>query len=89
MRLERGRLYRQLRKLNLTQPYSSGANFMLCSVLRGQASTIQKHLQEDGILVKPIADKWLPNHLRIGVGKPDDTSALIASLRKLAGQFEI
>lgn len=89
MRLERGRLYRQLRKLNLTQPYSSGANFMLCSVLRGQASTIQKYLQEEGILVKAIADKWLPNHLRIGVGRPDDTSALIAALKKLAGRIDV
>ncbi len=89
LRLERGRLFRQLRKLNLVQPYSSGANFMLCSVLRGQALMIQRHLQEDGILVKSIADRWLPNHLRIGVGRPDDTSALIAALKKLAGQERI
>ena len=89
LRLERGRLFRQLRKLNLVQPYSSGANFMLCQVLRGQAVTIQRHLQEEGILVKPIADRWLPNHIRIGVGKPDDTSALISALKKLAGQERI
>lgn len=89
LRLERGRLFRQLRKLNLVQPYSSGANFLLCQVLRGQATTIQRHLQERGILVKPITDKWLSNHLRIGVGKPDDTSALVAALKRLAGQDRI
>jgi histidinol-phosphate/aromatic aminotransferase/cobyric acid decarboxylase-like protein len=57
--------------------------------LRGQAVTIQKHLQEDGILIKSIADRWLPNHLRVGVGKSDDTSALLAALKKLAGQERI
>ncbi|MEO8287426.1 MAG: histidinol-phosphate transaminase [Chloroflexota bacterium] len=86
LRLERGRMYRQLRKLNLLQPYPSGANFLLCKVTRGQASMIQRHLQDDGILVKAIADRWLPNHLRIGVGRADDTNALIASLKKLASQ---
>jgi histidinol-phosphate aminotransferase len=86
LRLERGRLYRQLRKLNLLQPYSSAANFLLCHVTRGEATKIQRHLQDDGILVKAIADRWLPNHLRIGVGRSEDTNALIASLKKLAGQ---
>ena len=86
LRLERGRMFRQLRKLNLVKPFSSGANFLLCEVTRGHATTIQRHLQDDGILVKAISDRWLDNHLRIGVGKPDDTNALIASLKKLAGQ---
>jgi histidinol-phosphate aminotransferase len=84
IRLERGRMYRQLRKLNLIQPYPSSANFLLCKVTRGQASMVQRHLQDDGILVKTISDRALPNHLRIGVGKPDDTTALVASLKKLA-----
>jgi histidinol-phosphate aminotransferase len=84
IRLERGRMYRQLRKLNLIQPYPSSANFLLCNVTRGEASMVQRHLQDDGILVKSISDRALPNHLRIGVGKPDDTNALVSSLKKLA-----
>jgi histidinol-phosphate aminotransferase len=84
LRLERGRLYRQLRKLNLVQPYPSAANFLLCQVTRGEAAHLQRHLQEDGILVKAIADRWLPNHLRIGVGLPEDSNLLVASLRTLA-----
>ena len=84
IRLERGRLYRQLRKLNLVQPYQSETNFLLCQVTRGDAAQIQRHLQDDGILVKTIADRWLTNHLRIGVGRPEDTNAVYASLRTLA-----
>ena len=89
LRLERGRLYRQLRKLNLLQPYSSAANFLLCRMTRGEAAKVQRHLQDDGILVKAIADRWLPNHLRIGVGRTEETNALIVSLKKLAGQETI
>jgi histidinol-phosphate aminotransferase len=86
IRLERGRLFRQLRKLNLLQPYPSSANFLLCRMSRGTAEVVQRHLQEDGILVKAISDRWLSNHLRIGVGRPEDTNTLIASLKKLAAQ---
>lgn len=84
IRLERGRMYRQLRKLNLLQPYSSSANFLLCRMTRGEAHMVQRHLQDDGVLVKSISDRWLQNHLRIGVGRPEDTNALIASLKTLA-----
>lgn len=86
IRLERGRLFRQLRKLNLLQPYPSGAPFLLCRMTRGEASRVQRHLQDDGILVKSISDRWLSNHLRIGVGRPEDTNQLIASLKQLAGE---
>ncbi|HYP39183.1 MAG TPA: histidinol-phosphate transaminase [Chloroflexia bacterium] len=86
IRLERGRMYRQLRKLNLLQPYPSAAPFLMCRMTRGEAGMIQRHLQDGGILVKAISDRWLSNHLRIGVGRPEDTNALVAALKKLAGQ---
>ncbi len=84
MRLERGRMYRRLRKLNLLQPYASAAPFLLCRMTRGEAHIVQRHLQENGILVKSISDRWLSNHLRIGVGRPEDTNLLIAALKELA-----
>jgi histidinol-phosphate/aromatic aminotransferase/cobyric acid decarboxylase-like protein len=61
---------------------------------RGEASKVQRHLQDDGILVKALTGSAahsgsLPNHLRIGVGRPEDTNALIASLKKLASQASI
>lgn len=89
MRLERGRMYRQLRKLNLMQPYSSAAPFLLCKLTRGTSHLVQRHLQDDGILVKGISDRWLANHLRISVGLPEDTNRLVASLRTLAGNPEL
>ena len=86
LRLERGRLYRQLRKLNLLQPYTSAGPFLLCAMTRGTAQMAQRHLQDDGILVKAISDRWLSNHLRVGVGRPEDTNALMSSLKRLAAE---
>jgi histidinol-phosphate aminotransferase len=89
IRLERGRMYRQLRKLNLLQPYSSAAPFLLCRMTRGTSHLVQRHLQDDGILVKSISDRWLANHLRIGIGLPEDTNRLMSSLKTLAGNPEL
>jgi histidinol-phosphate aminotransferase len=89
IRLERGRMYRQLRKLNLLQPYSSAAPFLLCRMTRGTSHLAQRHLQDDGILVKGISDRWLANHLRIGIGLPEDTNRLMSSLKALAGNAEL
>lgn len=89
IRLERGRMYRQLRKLNLLQPYSSAAPFLLCRMTRGTSQLVQRHLQDDGILVKGISDRWLSNHLRIGIGLPEDTNRLMTSLKALAGNPEL
>lgn len=81
---ERGRLYRQLRKLNFLQPYPSQANFILCQVVRGNAFAIKKRLEREGILVKCLNSAELPNHLRISVGRPEDTDRLMRSLLAMA-----
>src|SRR5262249_9590171 len=89
MRHERNRLFRQLRKLNLLDPLPSEAPFLLCAVRRGTAGRIAAALAEQGILVKPITTAALPNHLRISVGRPEDTDALFQALLKLAEQAVI
>jgi histidinol-phosphate aminotransferase len=86
MRHERGRLYRQVRKLNLLDPLPSDAPFLLCSVRRGTSGRIAAALAERGILIKPFAMRGLPNHLRIGVGRPADTDMVFRALLKLAEQ---
>ncbi len=81
---ERGRLYRQLRKLNFLQPYPSQANFILCQVVRGNAFAVKKRLERSGIFVKYLNSAELPNHLRITVGRPEDTDLLMRSLLAMA-----
>jgi histidinol-phosphate aminotransferase len=84
---ERGRLYRQLRKLNFLQPYPSQANFILCKVVRGDAFQIKKRLERQGIFIKYLTDPELPNHLRISVGRPEDTDTLTRSLLAMAEEI--
>jgi histidinol-phosphate aminotransferase len=84
---ERGRLFRQLRKLNFLQPYPSQANFLLCKVVRGDAFWLKQRLERDGVYVKYLDDAELPNHLRITVGRPEDTDRLMQALLAVAEEI--
>lgn len=83
IKIERGRLYRRLRKLNLLQPLSSQGNFLLCRVLRGDARTLRARLAELGIMVRGY-DGPLASYLRITVGRPEDTDVLVKALVAIA-----
>lgn len=83
LRVERGRLYRRLRKLNLLQPYPSEGNYLLCRVLRGEAAELRARLAELGIMVRGYGGE-LADYLRISVGRPEDTDTLIKALLAIA-----
>jgi len=59
--------------------WPSAANFVSCT-LPGPASHAMAALETDGILVRDWRDPDHPNELRIGVGMPQDTSAVLAAL---------
>ena len=84
IKAERGRMYRQLRKLNLLQPYPSQGNFLLCRVLRGDAPGLQARLADLGIIVRHYGDGPLADCLRISVGRPEDTDVLVKALISIA-----
>lgn len=84
---ERGRLFRQLRKLNFLQPYPSNANFVLCKVVRGDAFKIKKRLERQGIFVRYLNLPGLPEYLRISVGRAEDTDALMRCLFAMAEEL--
>ncbi len=84
IKAERGRMYRQLRKLNLLQPYPSQGNFLLCRVLRGDAAELQARLADLGIIVRHYGDGPLADYLRISVGRPEDTDVLVKALISIA-----
>jgi histidinol-phosphate aminotransferase len=83
---ERERLFAELKKLKFLKPFPSKANFILCSVLTGQASELQQKLQQKGILVRYFDKPMLRNYIRISVGKPEHTDAVIKALREIGGQ---
>lgn len=84
IRVERARLYRQLRKLNFLQPFPSQGNFILCRVTRGDAHDIHRRLGEQGIIIRKYGDPMLRGYLRISVGKPEDTDAVMSALLAMA-----
>lgn len=78
---ERERLFEKLEKLKWLKPFPSQANFIFCSVLNGEASELQRKLQNKGILVRYFDQPLLRNSIRISVGKPEHTDALIKVLQ--------
>jgi histidinol-phosphate aminotransferase len=87
IRVERGRLYRALRKLNFLQPFPSHGNFILCKVTRGDAHDVYRRLRSQGILVRSYRDRWLRDYIRISVGRPEDTTVLLAALRDMVEEI--
>ena len=80
---ERERLFDELKKIKWLKPFPSQANFILCSVLNGKASQLHKRLQDKGILVRYFDKPLLRNSIRISLGKPEHTDALIKALQEL------
>ena len=83
---ERERLFGELQKLKWLKPFPSQANFIFCSVLKGEASEVQQKLRGKGILVRYFDQPLSRNSIRISVGKPEHTDALIKALRELGGE---
>lgn len=80
---ERDRLFIELQKINWLKTYPSKANFILCELLKGDAKNLRQKLQDKGILVRYFDQPRLKNFIRISVGKPEHTNALIKALIEL------
>lgn len=80
---ERERLFNELCQFDWLKVLPSQANFVLCYVLNGRAKTIHQELQRRGIFIRYFDTPQLRDCLRISVGKPEHTEALIGALRKI------
>ena len=58
----------------------SAANFVLCDVGR-PAAAVNDALLRRGVIVRPVANYGLPNHLRISTGTADQNERVIAAMR--------
>lgn len=82
---ERERLFDKLKRLKWLKPFPSQANFILCQVLSCDAKRLRRKLQDKGILVRYFDEPRLQNFIRISVGKPEHTDALIRALQEIGG----
>jgi histidinol-phosphate aminotransferase len=80
---ERERLFEGLRNIPYLHPYPTQANFILCRVAGREASTLKQELAQAGILVRYFNKPGLQNCIRISVGKPEHTDALLTALQEL------
>jgi histidinol-phosphate aminotransferase len=85
LREERERLMARLNRIPFLQTYPSSANFILCRVSGRDAARLKTDLAERfGILVRYFNKPGLTDCVRISVGKPEHTDALINALEKLS-----
>jgi len=80
---ERDRLVTELGRFSFLVPHPSHANFVLCKVVGRDAAGLKVALARDGVLVRYYARPGLENYIRVSAGRPSDTDALLAALRKL------
>ena len=80
---ERQRLLDKLAGFRKLRPWPSEANFILCSVVNHDAQSIYQELKRRGILIRYFNTTLLKNYIRISVGKPEHTDALVAALNDI------
>ena len=83
---ERKRLYQELTQFEFLRPYPSQANFVLCRVVGRDACQLKLDLEGKGILVRYFSKPGLTDHIRISVGKPEQTDTLLTTLQHLTSQ---
>ena len=83
---ERERLFAKLQRLRFLRPFPSAANFIFCTVVKGDAEKIHRELRRMGIFIRYFDTPLLRNSLRISVGKPDHTDLVVEALRQLGGK---
>jgi histidinol-phosphate aminotransferase len=84
IQIEKSRLFRTLRKLNMIRPYPSWGNFVLARVERGDRAAITRGLRERGIAVHAPSDEAISSFLRISAVSPDATLVLKQALIDIA-----
>jgi histidinol-phosphate aminotransferase len=80
---ERERLAGLLADVPYLWPYPSRANFTLCQVVGRDARELKLALEREGILIRYFDKPRLRDHIRISIGQPGQTDALLAALRRL------
>jgi histidinol-phosphate aminotransferase len=66
------------------RPYPTQANFILCQVIGRDAAELKSRLaREYGIFIRYFNKPGLSDHIRISVGRPQDTDVLVEALNSV------
>jgi histidinol-phosphate aminotransferase len=81
---ERTRLISVLQEIPYLEPYPTQSNFILCRVVGREAAELKLRLAEEyGVFIRYFNKPGLRDHIRISVGRPQDTDILMKALRDL------
>ncbi|XP_020221777.1 histidinol-phosphate aminotransferase, chloroplastic [Cajanus cajan] len=81
---ERGRLFDLLKEVPFLRPFPSHSNFILCEVTSGKdAKKLKEDLAQMGVMIRHYDKKELKGYVRVTVGKPEQTDALMKCLKRL------
>lgn len=84
LKQERARLLSALQDIPYLKPYPTHSNFILCRVIDRDAAELKAKLaQEYGVFIRYFNKPGLRDHIRISVGRPQDTDALWKALQSL------
>ena len=84
LKAERARLFKALQEIAYLKPYPTQSNFILCQVLGRDAAELKSKLaQAHGIFIRYFNKPGLRDHIRISVGRPQDTDTLLKALKGL------
>jgi len=59
----------------------SKGNFLLLD-LRKPAADVNEKLMREGVIVRPVGNYGLPNHLRVSIGTAEENAAFLAALKR-------
>ncbi len=83
LKQERKRLFKMLQEIPYLKPYPTESNFILCQVLGRDAAELKARLAEEhGVFIRYFNKPGLRDHIRISVGRPQDTDTLIKALKE-------
>ncbi|KAF3332767.1 histidinol-phosphate aminotransferase [Carex littledalei] len=81
---ERERLFTFLKGVSFLNPFPSYSNFILCEVTEGKdPKKIKEDLAKMGVMIRHYNNKELRGYIRISVGKPEQTDALMECINLL------
>jgi len=84
LKIERSRLFDALRDIPYLKPYPTQSNFILCKVVEKDAAELKSKLaNEYGVFIRYFNKPGLNDHIRISVGRPQDTDILLTALNSM------
>jgi histidinol-phosphate aminotransferase len=85
LKRERQRLFAALQEIPYLRPFPTQSNFILCRVIGIDAAELKSKLaMQHGVFIRYFNKPGLRDHIRISVGRPQDTDSLVDALKSFS-----